>query len=89
MMPVVRAITPDRMVRDAARLMDELNVGVLPVCLDGRLLGIITDRDITVRSTAVGAAPGEQAVQEIMTSDLTSCGPDDDVADVLRRMRAL
>ena len=78
MTPDVRAIAPDRTVRDAARLMDELNVGVLPVCLDGRLLGIITDRDITVRSTAVGAAPGEQAVQEIMTSDLTSCVPDDD-----------
>jgi CBS domain-containing protein len=51
MTPDVRAIAPDRTVRDAARLMDELNVGVLPVCLDGRLLGIITDRDITVRST--------------------------------------
>jgi CBS domain-containing protein len=89
MTPDVRAIAPDRTVRDAARLMDELNVGVLPVCLDGRLLGIITDRDITVRSTAVGAAPGEQAVQEIMTSDLTSCVPDDEVADVLRRMSAL
>jgi CBS domain-containing protein len=89
MTPDVRAIAPDRTVRDAARLMDELNVGVLPVCLDGRLLGIITDRDITVRSTAAGAAPGEQSVQEIMTSDLISCGPDDDAAEVLRRMSAL
>jgi len=89
MTPDVRAIAPDRTVRDAARLMDELNVGVLPVCLDGRLLGIITDRDVTVRSTAVGAAPGEQTVQEIMTSDLISCGPDDDAAEVLRRMSAV
>ena len=89
MTPDARAIAPDRTVRDAARLMDELNVGVLPVCLDGRLLGVITDRDITVRSTATGAAPGEQTVQEIMTSDLISCRPDDDTGEVLRRMSAL
>jgi CBS domain-containing protein len=38
------------------------------ICLDGRLLGVITDRDITVRSTAAGAAPGEQTCTEIMTS---------------------
>ena len=85
----VRAIAPDRTIRDAARLMDELNVGALPVCLDGQLVGILTDRDITVRSTAAGTAPGEQTVQEIMTADPISCTPDDDTTDVLRRMSEL
>ena len=50
----VRVIAPHRTVRDAARLMDEMNVGVLPVCDGRRLLGMITDRDIVVRSTATG-----------------------------------
>ena len=53
----VRVIGPGRSIREAARLMDELNVGVLPVCDGQRLLGIITDRDITVRATAVGKDP--------------------------------
>jgi CBS domain-containing protein len=53
----VRVIQPDRTVREAARLMDELNVGALPVCNGRRLIGMVTDRDITVRSTAAGLAP--------------------------------
>ena len=52
---------PDRTVRDAARLMDEMNIGVLPVCDGRRLIGMVTDRDITVRSTAAGIAPDQQA----------------------------
>jgi len=89
MTPDVRTIAPDRTVRDAARLMDELNVGVLPVCLEGRLVGMITDRDITVRSTAAGLAPDQQVVEEIMTTDLISCRADDDTQDVLRQMSTL
>ncbi len=85
----VRAIAPDRTIRDAALLIDELNVGALPVCLDGRLVGILTDPDITVRSTAAGMAPGEQTVQEIMATGPISCTPDDATADVLRRMSEL
>ena len=85
----VRTIEPGHTVRDAARLMDELNVGVLPVCLDARLVGVITDRDIVVRSTAAGNAPGEQSVQEILTSNVTTCRADEDVRLVLDRMSQL
>lgn len=85
----VRVIAPDRTVRDAARLMDELNVGILPVCHDARLVGVVTDRDIVVRSSAAGEAPGNQRLQAILTSDVTTCGPDDAVADILDRMRRL
>ncbi|MHC2017769.1 CBS domain-containing protein [Methylobacterium sp. CM6247] len=85
----VCAITPDRTIRDAARLMDELNVGILPVCLDTRLVGVITDRDIVVRSSAAGQAPGDQSVQEILTTDVTTCGVDDAVEGVMDRMRQL
>ncbi|CAO4193918.1 CBS domain-containing protein [Methylorubrum extorquens] len=85
----VRTIEPGHTVRDAARLMDDLNVGVLPVCLDARLVGVITDRDIVVRSTAAGNAPGEQSVQEILTSNVTTCRADEDVRLVLDRMSQL
>lgn len=47
-------IAPHRSVRDTARLMDALNVGVLPVCDGQRLVGLLTDQDIVVRSTARG-----------------------------------
>jgi CBS domain-containing protein len=89
MTSAVRAIEPNGTVRDAARLMDELNVGVLPVCRDRHLVGVITDRDIVVRSTAAGHAPGDQRVQEIFTADVTTCQADEDSRTVLGRMRAL
>lgn len=54
----VRVVQPDRTIRDAGRLMDELNVGVLPVCDGRRLIGMITDRDITLLATAAGLASG-------------------------------
>jgi CBS domain-containing protein len=82
----VRVISPDRSVRDAARLMDEINVGVLPVCDGRRLVGILTDRDIAVRSTAAGIAPDRHRVAEIMTDDVEWCFEDDDVDEVIRRM---
>jgi len=50
----VRVVSPERSVREAAQMMDELNVGVLPVCDGRKLVGIITDRDVTVRATAAG-----------------------------------
>ena len=89
MTPDLRTIAPDRTVRDAARLMDEFNVGILPVCLDQRLIGLITDRDIVVRSTAAGNAPGEQSVQEIMTTDVSTCRAEDDARTVLDQMSQL
>lgn len=82
----VRVIQPDRTVRDAARLMDEMNVGVLPVCDGRRLVGMITDRDITVRSTAAGIAPDQHAVPEIMTDNVEWCFDDDDVDEIVEIM---
>src|SRR4051812_13903142 len=89
MTPRVRAIEPNRTVRDAARLMDELNIGILPVCQDRHVVGVITDRDIVVRSTAAGTAPGDQSVRDILTAAVTTCQADEDACVVLDRMRAL
>src|SRR5262245_10680839 len=82
----VRVIGPGRSIREAAKLMDELNVGGLPVCDGQRLLGIITDRDITVRATAVGKDPEAVPVREIMTDDVRWCFEDETVEDVAHMM---
>jgi CBS domain-containing protein len=82
----VRVIGPDRTVREAARLMDEMNVGVLPVCDGRRLKGMITDRDITVRSTAAGLSPDESYVREVMSDNVWWCFDDDDVERIVELM---
>lgn len=82
----VQVIMPDRSVRDAAKLMDDLNIGVLPVCDGERIVGIITDRDITVRATAAGKDPDETRVREIMTEDVRWCFEDGDVMGIVRMM---
>lgn len=82
----VAAIAPDASLREAARRMDELNVGALPVVDGDRLIGLITDRDITVRATAAGEGPQTTRVDEIMTEDVHWCGPDEPVEEAVRTM---
>ncbi|MGZ3237274.1 MAG: CBS domain-containing protein, partial [Burkholderiaceae bacterium] len=55
----VQFVSPQETVQRAAQLMDDLNVGALPVCDGERLVGMVTDRDITVRATSAGIAPDE------------------------------
>jgi CBS domain-containing protein len=66
--------------------MDEANVGSLPVAEEGRLVGIITDRDIAVRAVAKGAAP-DSTVRAFMTADVGTCSPDASVAEASDLMR--
>ncbi|WP_158044165.1 CBS domain-containing protein [Skermanella pratensis] len=82
----VEVVAPGDTIQRAAKLMDELNVGVLPVCEGPKLVGMITDRDITVRATSVGKAPGECKVAEVMTDEPRYCYEDDVVSDVSRLM---
>lgn len=79
-------VMPDATVREAARLMDTLNVGALPVCDGARLLGIITDRDIVVRATADGMRPDATPVHVVMTEDVCWCYENDPVEDIQREM---
>jgi CBS domain-containing protein len=80
-------VRPDATIQDAARKMDEFNIGSLPVCDGERLVGMITDRDITVRATSVGKAPGECRVQEVMTAEVDYCYEDDSVGAAADRMQ--
>ena len=71
----VATIEPDASLQQAAQMMASLDVGMLPVILDEGLLGVITDRDITVRATARGFDPKHAAVSQAMTNAVI-CGYD-------------
>jgi CBS-domain-containing membrane protein len=82
----VQSISPQETIQRAAQMMDELNVGAIPV-LDGqKLVGMITDRDITVRATAAGQAPGSTRVGDVMSTDVRTCTADQTVDEVLGQM---
>jgi CBS domain-containing protein len=82
----VEAARPDDSLARAAQRMEEHDVGVLPVMEGDQLLGIITDRDITVRTTAKGWDPTSVTVRDAMTPDVTYCFEDDDIRDAARKM---
>jgi CBS domain-containing protein len=73
---------------DAARKMRDLDVGALPICGDdNRLAGIITDRDIVLKSVADGNDPASVKVSELAEGKPVTIGADDDIDEVLRTMR--
>ena len=81
----VEVVRPEETLRDAARAMADLDVGSLPVCNGRKLIGMITDRDITIRAVAEGKSV-ETPVQDIMTDDVVWCSDSDSVDDVLQQM---
>ena len=68
-------------------MMKRFDVGPLLVCEGDRLAGILTDRDITVRATAEGQDPFEGRVRDAMSTEVTYCFEDDDVATAARAMQ--
>jgi CBS domain-containing protein len=81
----VRVAAPNQSLREAAALMAELDVGVLPVGEDDRLIGMITDRDIAVRGVACGRGP-DTPVREVMTDSVKYCFIDQSLEEVSRNM---
>jgi len=77
----------DNTVQQAARIMLSQDVGVLPVSDDKQLVGIITDRDIAVRSSADGRDPKNTPVSDVMTRDLEYCHTEDDLEDTRKLMK--
>ena len=82
----VQVIEPQDTLRHAARLMQDRNVGALPVWDGNRLLGMLTDRDITIRCVAVGLDPAQTCVSDVMTADVEFCTSDQDTEEVMRLM---
>ena len=82
----VQCISPEDSVRKAAQMMDEFNIGSIPVVDGDKLVGMITDRDITVRSTAAGQAPESTRVGDVMSTDVRTCNATQSVEEVLAEM---
>jgi CBS domain-containing protein len=82
----VQSVSSRDTVRRAAQMMDDLNVGALPVCDGERLIGMVTDRDITVRATSAGLSPDDALVEQVMSTDVRSCFEDQSLEEVARQM---
>jgi CBS domain-containing protein len=80
-------VPSDSTLQDAALKMQELDVGMLPISDGDRLVGTLTDRDITVRATAQGRNPTETQVREVMTPDVVYCFEDQDVSEAAKLMQ--
>lgn len=81
----LRLVTPDDTIQQAAMLMAEQDVGVLPVTIDQQLVGIVTDRDIAIRGIGTGGGP-DTAVEDVMSRAVQCCFPGQDCAEVLAMM---
>jgi CBS domain-containing protein len=82
----VRTMKPNDSVVDAARCMDELNVGVIPVCDGDKLVGMVTDRDIVVRGVAQQGEVKSMKLADVMSANVRFAKEDDDVDRVLSEM---
>src|SRR3954451_23946044 len=88
MTPNVECVRPGDTLQEAARKMKSLDVGPMPVCGDNdKIIGMLTDRDITIRATAEGKDPKTAKVQDAMSEDVIWCFEDQDSAEAAALMR--
>ena len=89
MTPEVVVASPDDTLQRAAEMMIDIDAGVLPVGEGDRLVGMLTDRDITVRAVAAGKQPSECKVREVMSTEIKYIYDDESTEDVARNMTNL
>ena len=82
----VELVTPEASLEAVAVKMRDRGVGLIPVCENDRLIGVITDRDVTVRATAQGRAPQHTRVREGMTPQVLDCYEDQSLAEAANLM---
>jgi CBS domain-containing protein len=87
MTSTVKVARPNESIRCAARAMRAMNVGSLPVCDGERLVGMVTDRDITIRAVADGADPDAALVKDNMSPEIIYCFEDDEASEAERLMQ--
>jgi CBS domain-containing protein len=80
-------LAPTESVQSAAQRMKSLDLGSMPVCEDGRLVGALTDRDMVLRVTAEGRDPARTAVREVMSRDVACVAESQDAAQAAELMR--
>ena len=81
----VQVTSPSQTIKDAAKIMASIDVGIVPVGENDRLVGMVTDRDIAVRGVAEGKGP-DAKVSEVMTADVKYCFDDEDVEHVCQNL---
>ena len=86
MTPEVELVRPDDTLHTAAQMMADLDTGALPVSENDRLVGMITDRDITVRAVAKGRDPDKTTVRDAMSEHIRYCFDDDETEEVAQKM---
>lgn len=86
MTKTVASLNAEDTIKRAAELMKEHNIGSIPVCRDEKVVGIITDRDIAVRTVADGKNSLEQKVKDVMSSNPVVGKPEMDIHDAARIM---
>jgi CBS domain-containing protein len=82
----IETIAPTATVRECARKMDEAGVGLLPVSQNGKVVGVVTDRDICCNVVASGRDPATVTTREIMDSDVATCFEDQECSEAARLM---
>ncbi|MDB5431896.1 MAG: putative signal transduction protein with domain [Caulobacter sp.] len=85
MTPQVVTAKPSSTITEVAKTMARIESGALPITDDGKLVGLITDRDIVIRVIAEGLGP-DTKVAEVMTEGVETCRDDDNVADAAAKM---
>jgi len=86
MTPHVEVVHPNTTLIEAAAKMSQLNVGLLPVWDGQRVVGMLTDRDMTVRATATGSDPNLTQVHDVMSPEVLYCLTDQDVETAAQMM---
>lgn len=82
-----RTCSPDTNLAAAAALMLDGDCGILPVVADGKLVGVVTDRDMYIALATRNRRASELTVGEVVQTPVYTCGPDDDVQTALETMK--
>lgn len=85
----VTVVSPNDTVQEAARMMAQIDAGILPVAENDRLVGMITDRDIAIRAVAAGKDPSQCRVRDAMTTEVRYCFEDEPISEVADNMAEL
>jgi CBS domain-containing protein len=82
----VETVGPTATVQEVAERMKSANIGSIPICQDSRLIGTITDRDITIRVTAEGRDPQATPVRDVMTQPVVTVQPQQELLEAEQLM---
>ena len=82
----VRSLAPSDSLQLAAQAMEELNVGVIPICEGGRVVGMVTDRDIVLRGVAQGLPAQGTLLRQVMSPQVETCHEEDTLDDATQQM---